>query len=171
MSLEVKESEVIVRAPLKMSKKQIESFVSKNEEWTKKKLAVSEKQSNTAQKLGHLSEDEINALFDRACEYIPKRVEMYAEIIGVDYGKITIKNQRTRWGSCTKDGNLNFNCLLMLTPPEVIDSVVVHELCHRKQMNHSKAFYNEVYKAYPDYDIWHKWLKDNGSIIMKRCFE
>ncbi|MBQ0098708.1 MAG: M48 family metallopeptidase [Oscillospiraceae bacterium] len=170
MSLEVKESEVIVRAPLKMSKKQIESFVSKNEGWIKKKLAANEKQSDIAQKLGRLSDDEINTLIANACEYIPKRVAMYAKIIGVYYGKISIKNQRARWGSCSKDGNLNFNCLLMLTPPEVIDSVVVHELCHRKQMNHSKAFYDEVYKTYPQYDKWNKWLKDNGSIIIKRCF-
>ncbi|MBR3738310.1 MAG: M48 family metallopeptidase, partial [Eubacterium sp.] len=65
-------------------------------------------------------------------------------------------------------GNLNFNCLLMLTPPEVIDSVVVHELCHRKEMNHSKEFYSEVLRVYPEYKKWNKWLKDNGSAIMAR---
>ena len=56
----------------------------------------------------------------------------------------------------------------MLTPPQVIDSIVVHELCHRKEMNHSKRFYDEVYKAFPEYDKWNKWLKDNGSTIMGR---
>ncbi|MBR4241372.1 MAG: M48 family metallopeptidase, partial [Eubacterium sp.] len=74
----------------------------------------------------------------------------------------------TKWGSCSSKGNLNFNCLLMLTPPEVIDSVVVHELCHRKEMNHSKRFYDEVLRVYPDYKKWNKWLKDNGSAIMNR---
>lgn len=65
-----------------------------------------------------------------------------------------------------KKGNLNFNCLLMLTPPEVIDSVVVHELCHRKEMNHSDKFYSEVLRVFPDYWKWDRWLKDNGNILM-----
>ena len=56
----------------------------------------------------------------------------------------------------------------MLTPPEVIDSVVVHELCHRKEMNHSKWFYDEVYRVYPEYDKWNKWLKENGPGLMNR---
>ncbi len=104
------------------------------------------------------TEEEIYTLAQKALEYIPKRVEYYAKKIGVTYGRITIRNQKTRWGSCSSKGNLNFNCLLMLTPPETIDSVVVHELCHRKHMNHSPAFYKEVYKAYPDYEIHHHSL-------------
>ena len=88
--------------------------------------------------------------------------------LGVCFGRITIRNQRSRWGSCSSKGNLNFNCLLMLTPPEVIDSVVVHELCHRKEMNHSKAFYAEVLRVFPDYWKWDKWLKENGPQLMRR---
>ena len=64
--------------------------------------------------------------------------------------------------------NLNFNCLLMLAPPEVIDSVVVHELCHRKEMNHSPRFYAEVYRVFPEYDKWNKWLKENGGSLLSR---
>ena len=63
-------------------------------------------------------------------------------------------------------GNLNFNCLLMPVPPEVLDSVVVHELCHRKEMNHSDKFYAEVLRVFPDYWKWDKWLKDHGSELM-----
>ena len=95
-------------------------------------------------------------------------MKFYAEKIGVTYGRITIRNQKTRWGSCAANGNLNFNCLLMATPVEVIDSVVVHELCHRRHMNHSKEFYGEIYRVYPDYDKWNKWLKDNGGLLIKR---
>ena len=110
--------------------------------------------------------DKIKALADQALKIIPARVEYFARIIGVTYGNITIRNQKTRWGSCSSKGNLNFNCLLMLAPPEVLDYVVVHELCHRKQMNHSKEFWAEVEKAFPDYKKSIKWLKEEGSQIM-----
>ena len=91
-----------------------------------------------------------------AYTHIPERVRHYAPLVGVSFGRITIRNQRSLWGSCSAKGNLNFNCLLMLTPPEVIDSVIVHELCHRKEMNHSKAFYAEVRRVFPDYWKWDK---------------
>ena len=81
---------------------------------------------------------------------------------------ITIRNQKTRWGSCSSKGNLNFNCLLMLTPPEVIDYVVVHELCHRKEMNHSWAFWAEVEKVLSGYKEQVKWLKENGGQVIGR---
>ena len=81
---------------------------------------------------------------------------------------LTIRNQRTRWGSCSGKKNLNFNCLLMLAPPEVLDSVVVHELCHILEMNHSKRFYAHVLRVYPDYYRDHKWLKEHGTELMRR---
>jgi len=94
------------------------------------------------------------------------RVEYFANIMGVTYGNITIRNQKTRWGSCSSKGNLNFNCLLMLAPSEILDYVVVHELCHRKQMNHSKAFWLEVEKVLPDYKESIEWLKEEGCQLM-----
>lgn len=113
-----------------------------------------------------LTFEQIRELADKACVTIPARVEYFAKIIGVTYGRITIRNQKTRWGSCSSKGNLNFNCLLMLAPPEVLDYVVVHELCHRKQMNHSKAFWAEVEKVCPDYKAAKKWLKEEGSQLI-----
>ena len=115
-----------------------------------------------------LSAEQIRALADQALQTIPPRVARYARLLGVTYGRITIRYQRTRWGSCSSKGNLNFNCLLMLTPLEVVDSVIVHELCHRKEMNHSERFYREVLRVYPDYWRWDKWLKENGELIMMR---
>lgn len=110
----------------------------------------------------------MDKLIKDAKVYIPNRVEYYSKIIGVCYNRITIRKQRTRWGSCSSDGNLNFNCLLMLMPHEVIDYVVVHELCHRKHMNHSKAFWAEVEKVLPDYKKQVEWLKTDGSVIINR---
>ena len=81
---------------------------------------------------------------------------------------IRIHPMKTRWGSCSAEGNLNFNCLLMLTPREVLDSVIVHELCHRKHMNHSREFYREVRRVFPEYDKWHGWLRENGGALMRR---
>ena len=67
-----------------------------------------------------------------------------------------------------RKSNLNFNCLLVLLPDEIIDSVIVHELCHRKQMNHSAKFYAEIEKVFPDYNCCRQWLKQNGNKYMSR---
>lgn len=168
LGLEITIDGLLVRAPMHTSNSDINEFISKHKQWIEKNLAKIEEKKKVIDALVPLSQEEVQELADKALEVIPKRVEYYAPIVGVDYGRITIRNQRTRWGSCSQKGNLNFNCLLMLTPPEVIDSVVVHELCHRKEMNHSKRFYEHVLRVYPDYWKWDKWLKENGTIIMNR---
>lgn len=159
---------VTVRAPYGVTEKYIEEFLNKNEAWINKQMNVikAKKKSVESGNVENVTLDKIKALADQALEIIPTRVEYFAKIIGVTYGNITIRNQKTRWGSCSSKGNLNFNCLLMLAPPEVLDYVVVHELCHRKQMNHSKAFWTEVQKAFPDYKESINWLKEEGSQIM-----
>lgn len=168
VSINVTKDGVTVRAPFFVDEKEIKKIVANNSDWIEKKLLKFENIKKELQNVQPLSFDEIKQLGNEAINYIPQRVAFYAPIIGVKYGKITVRNQKTKWGSCSSKGNLNFNCLLMLTPPEVIDSVVVHELCHLKEMNHSKKFYDEVLKAYPDYHKWNKWLKENGPAIMMR---
>ena len=98
-----------------------------------------------------LSMTEIHKLADLALKVISVKVKHYAGLMNVQYGRITIRNQKTRWGSCSSKGNLNFNCLLMLAPDEVVDYVVIHELCHLIEMNHSKAFWKQVEQMMPDY--------------------
>ena len=152
---------VTVRAPWNVSDNEIQCIIQKKEPWIQKHLTQMKERREEYEKSGRqpLTAEDIQKLAQQALEYIPKRVEYFSKIIGVTYGRITIRNQKTRWGSCSSKGNLNFNCLLMLTPPEVIDYVVVHELCHRKQMNHSKKFWAEVEKILPDYKESIKWLK------------
>ncbi|WP_308511030.1 M48 family metallopeptidase [uncultured Treponema sp.] len=115
--------------------------------------------------MGFFTEDEVKNIKRKARKIIPERVGYWAEIT---YGRIAIRLQSSRWGSCAANGNLNFNCLLVLMPSEVLDSVVVHELCHRRHMNHSKEFYAEIDRVFPDYRRWNKWLKDNGGVYLKR---
>lgn len=162
LCLEITSSGLIVRAPKSATDKEIDDFVKSKEGWISKHTEIFEKTKNVTR----LTDEQIKSLAQKALEIIPKRAEHYAKIIGVEYGRITIRNQRTKWGSCSAKGNLNFNCLLMLTPPEVLDSVIVHELCHIKHLNHSKEFYQLVLKAYPDYYECNKWLKENGREIM-----
>lgn len=168
ISVEITDEGVTVRAPFKMPVEEIDRFVLDHKDWIMKKTALLEKCRTEEAPAERLSRTEIEELADRAMKVIPERVAYYAPLIGVTYGRVTIRNQVSRWGSCSAKGNLNFNCLLMLTPPEVVDSVVVHELCHRKEMNHSKRFYEEVLRVYPDYYKWDSWLKKNGNGIMRR---
>ena len=159
---------LVVRVPLRTPERQIQQFIASHLEWIQKAAARQEQRQRELAEIPKLTEEELRALTEEARAYIPERVNFYAPKIGVSYGKITIKRLRSRWGSCSTKGNLNFNCLLMLAPPEVIDSVVVHELCHRKEMNHSEKFYREVLRVYPDYRKCCRWLKEYGDVIMSR---
>lgn len=102
----------------------------------------------------------------RAAVIIPKRVRLYQSLVGENIGRICIKDVKSRWGSCSSKGNLNFNWRLVMAPIEVLDYVVVHELCHLKEMNHSKAFWALVEEILPDYKKRRKWLR-NCRLIEK----
>ncbi|MBR1830874.1 MAG: M48 family metallopeptidase [Ruminiclostridium sp.] len=169
MSAEIEpDGKVIVRAPLKLPMRDIESFLNEKSRLIEKHVRKHIAENDALSETRPFTPAEIRKMADMAAEIIPRRVEYYAELMGISYNRITIRNQKTRWGSCTSEGNLNFNCLLVMTPPEVLDSVVVHELCHRIHPNHSKAFYDAVYKVFPDYDRCDKWLKENGRLLIRR---
>ena len=112
--------------------------------------------------------EEIRALARQAVDTLPGRLQYYAPLVGVSYGRVTFRCQKTKWGSCSSQGNLNFNCLLMLCPPEVLDYIVVHELCHRKELNHSPRFWAEVERVMPDYRKHRDWLKAYGNQLIAR---
>lgn len=156
--------EVEVRCPRGCSGEEAERFVAGKEEWIRRHLQTIAARPRQPV----LSREELQALAERAAEVLPGRVRYFAEKTGVSYGRITIRSQKTRWGSCSQKGNLNFNCLLMLCPEQVRDYVVLHELCHRKQMNHSPRFWAEVERFCPDYPVHRKWLKDHGQTLIAR---
>ncbi len=160
--------EVTVRAPERMALKEIRRLLETRREWIDDHLKLAAERAAQADSVPALDMEALNRLADRALAVIPARTGELAARVGVTYGRITIRNQRTRWGSCSSKGNLNFNCLLMLCPDRVLDSVIVHELCHRKEMNHSKRFYAEVLKAFPEYRKWQMWLKRNGPLLLAR---
>lgn len=168
LSIELKPGEIIARAPARMKEKEIYKFIDSKKTWIDKHLAKLNEKQKILDDLKPYTQEEIKQFTLKAKLDIPKRIEFYAEKLGVTYNKITIRSQHARWGSCSSKGNLNFNCLLVLLPDEIIDSIIVHELCHRKHMNHSARFYAEIDNVFPDYKKCHIWLKENGRLYLNR---
>jgi len=159
--------DIIVRAPRLMPVAAVMAFVRQKEEWIIKTYlkqskiqpapACEEKSSQTLALEKRYR--------DAAKDYIPKRVNYYHQFTDGTFQKITIRDQKTRWGSCSSNGTLSFSFRLMMAPPRVLDYVVVHELCHLTHMNHSKDFWNMVESILPDYKEHRKWLKENGHTL------
>lgn len=171
MALEIKNGKLLLRVPLRTSQAQIRQFLIQYQGWIDSHMAKAQQRQEALARYPVLSEQELAKLTRQAKLVIPQRVAHFAPLVGVTYGNITIRHQRTRWGSCSSRGNLSFNCLLMLAPPEVLDPIVVHELCHRKEMNHSSRFYEEVLRVMPDYHARHAWLKEHGDELLARLPE
>ena len=159
--------EIIIRAPRRMPNHLILSYVQEKASWIVKTHAKQSKIHPAAiplEKSPHTLALE-KRYRDAAKDYIPKRVEYYHQFTGGTYQKITIRDQKTRWGSCSSTGTLSFSFRLMMAPPRVLDYVVVHELCHLTHMNHSKEFWKMVEDILPDYKEHRKWLKENGNTL------
>ena len=159
--------EIIIRAPRLMPNAAVIAFVREKADWI---IKTHEKQSritpfDAPEEKSHHTLALEKRYREAAKDYIPKRVEYYHQFTGGSYNKITIRDQKTRWGSCSSNGTLSFSFRLMLAPPRVLDYVVVHELCHLKHMNHSKEFWNMVESILPDYKEHRKWLKENGHTL------
>lgn len=98
----------------------------------------------------------------QAAAYITKRVEYYKDIVGVTVNSVSIKSRKSQWGSCDSNGDITFSWRLVMARPEAIDYVVIHELCHRKHMDHSSAFWNQVQKYMPGFKAQKQWLEENS---------
>lgn len=165
ISLEIRpDGTLLVRAPRRMSDRAIRDFVLSKESWLRPRL----ERIRCRPVMPGLTGEELEALKKQAKADLTARAAHLAPLVGVSYGRITIRSQKSRWGSCSREGNLNFNCLLMLCPEPVRDYVVIHELCHRKHMDHSAAFWTEVAAVCPDFRRQKQWLKDHGSALIAR---
>lgn len=167
-----RDKKIKVRVPRRASKAQIDELLKEKQDWILKTLDKIE-QRNTAEareyeEAEQLSSGEVKKLKKEARNHIASLTEYWAEKIGVSYGRISIRGQKTRWGSCSSKGNLNYNYLLMLCPDDVIEYVVIHELCHRIYMNHSKRFWEKIEEFCPNYRQARKWLKQNGNSLIVR---
>ena len=159
---------VVVKAPVFVRNADIERFVEAHADWIEKTSRRNAARNERLSQVDRLSEAELKALKKKARELIMPLVEEYADLMGVTYGTVAIRAQKTRFGSCSGKGNLNFNCVLALCPEGVMRYVVVHELCHRRHMNHSKAFWSMVEDYMPDYREHRLWLKRNGDLLTAR---
>ena len=165
LAVQVKaDGSVVVRAPKRMAKYKIEAFLKEKQDWihTHREKALAAAEQKVANRL---TEAERKAAVKRAAQMLAEKTAHFAKEMGVTYGRITIREQKTRWGSCSVRGNLNFNWKLALMPEEILDYVVVHELAHRREMNHSSRFWAEVERIMPDYKRRRKWLKENGGQV------
>jgi predicted metal-dependent hydrolase len=156
ISITVKDEKVIVKSPFGATKSQIDDIVTSHIGWIEKHIKI---QSERKNQQGELTEEKIKILRKRAKEILPIKTEYYSNIMGLKYGRITITGAKTRFGSCSSRGNISFSYLLMQYPDEAIDYVVVHELAHLKEMNHSQNFYKIVESVLPDYKERRKLLK------------
>ncbi len=153
LSLQItRDGDVLVCAPYRATNASIEAFVQKHVRWIERRLA-------THVSVEPMPEEEREHLLEEAKKLLPERLDYWAKVLNIDYSRVTVRLQRTRWGSCSANGTISLNALLVIVPESVRDYVVVHELCHRLEMNHSKAFWKAVYAALPRAEEARAWLK------------
>lgn len=170
IGLEIKaDGHVYARAPKRLSNEYLMDFIKERQDWIVQKwfmIMERRRQEENRPAKDYEEHPELEKLYRRkARKQLEERCAYFAELMGVDYSRISVRAAKTRWGSCSGQGNLNFHWKLVLMPPEILDYVVVHELAHRKEMNHSQRFWSEVEKILPDYKKRRTWLKEYGSKV------
>lgn len=158
-----KDGSFYLKAPIGIPEHFLYDMLAKHRDWMEKVLKAEQEQQENTEALAipaleDLSREEVQQILDN----FSVAVECWAKKMGITYGNITVRNQRTRWGSCSSKGNLNFNYRLHYLPVELMDYVIIHELAHRRHMNHSAAFYQEVARYCPNYKECEAQLKKIG---------
>jgi predicted metal-dependent hydrolase len=153
--------EVKIVAPFLASESRINEFIRQKSEWIQSKRGyfIENPISDIGLLLSKRSRKEYLAHKSEAYRLLSERCRHFNQHYKLPYSRISIRNQKSRWGSCSKKGNINFNYKLLFLPAELRDYIVVHELCHLKQLNHSKAFWDLVAEAVPDHRQLRRRLK------------
>lgn len=107
-----------------------------------------------------------SALANQARPVLQNTLDKAARRMGVEYGRLSVRNQRTRWGSCSSRRTISLNWRLVMAPPEVLDYLCVHELAHLSHMDHSAKFWSLVEQHCPDYRVHERWLRENGRRLL-----
>lgn len=141
----------VVTLPWRMGFLSADEFIKKNAEWVLEKMKAMKKIGRNSLFARH-DHVEYLKLKEHAREMVAKRLEKYNAVYGFKYKGVAIRNQKTRWGSCSSKGNLNFNYKILLLPQRHADYIIVHELCHLKEFNHSKRFWSLVSQTIPEYE-------------------
>ena len=140
-----------VTLPWRMGFVTADEFIRKNGEWVLEKMKAMKKIGRNSLFARH-DQAEYLKLKEHARAMVTRRLEKFADIYGFEYKGVAIRNQKTRWGSCSSKGNLNFNYKILLLPQRHADYIIVHELCHLKEFNHGKRFWNLVAQTIPEYE-------------------
>jgi predicted metal-dependent hydrolase len=152
----------VVSAPRFVWPGAVEKLLLKKSDWIREKVEKFKKIPLISQTKN--SRTDFLLYKNKALKLVKERLEYFNKTYGFTYRKISIRNQKTRWGSCSRKGNLSFNYKIALLPPPLIDYVVVHELCHLQEFNHSKNFWHLVARAIPDYVERSRKVKKNSLV-------
>ncbi|MCF7794913.1 M48 family metallopeptidase [Patescibacteria group bacterium] len=147
---------IIVTKPFLCSQRTVEKFIISKKDWIQKKLQY----FDTLPKKRKFSREHYLKNKELTRKIVESKVDKYSKELGVKYKKISIRNQKTRWGSCSKEANLNFNYKIILLAEHLQDYIIIHELCHLKELNHSKRFWDLVASICPDYKKHRRELKN-----------
>lgn len=156
ISASIKEGKLTVRAPKRIPQSMIDEFLKKHKKWIEKHTVASVKES---EKINSIPAEDVPRIKAEARKYFEEKTAYYSNIMGLKYGRITITSAKTRFGSCSSKGRISYSYRLMLYPEAARDYVVVHELAHLVEMNHSKRFYDVIEKFMPDYKERKRMLK------------
>lgn len=161
-----RDPEIMIRAPQRMKQEAIRQFISIKERWITEKcraILVDKSEQKHVDIPDYMTDEWLRT---EGVTRFRSKIENWSVRMGVEYGRVTIRDQKTRWGSCSGKGNLNFSWRLLMMPEEILDYVIVHELAHRREMNHSPCFWQIVGSYISDYEERKRWLKENGSRYM-----
>lgn len=143
--------DVVVTAPWRMNFSNVERFIRQNAQWIIDKLKKMRREREQSIFVKN-NPKEYRRLKEAARAFVHQRLEKWNAHYGFSYKRVFIRNQRTRWGSCSSNGNLSFNYKIILLPSKLADYIIVHELCHLREFNHSRRFWNLVSQTFPDHE-------------------